>query len=79
MAPCAGVVNNISSAVVVSIGDEVVEVTADGGAELLDYGCSPGDVTVEFATGEMVTVDGPVCPDERIVIADGGVRLNPVP
>ena len=58
-------------------GDEEVEVTHDGGAVLLDYGCTPGDVTVEFPSGESVVLAGPVCPEQRIVIGDGVAELRP--
>lgn len=61
----------------VSTGDEEVEVTADGGAVLLDYGCTPGDVTVEFASGDTVVLSGPVCPEQHIVIGDGEGELRP--
>ncbi|MCB7135541.1 hypothetical protein [Cellulosimicrobium marinum] len=72
------VLNESDTDVVVSTGDEEFDAPGWGGAALLDYGCSPGDVTVEFATGEEVVVRGPVCPDEEIVIsADGDVELRP--
>ena len=62
--------------VTVVTGDEELTVDAGGGAALLDYGCTPGDVTVEFATGPDVVLPGPVCPDQRIVVGDGTVRLH---
>lgn len=61
----------------VSTGDEEVEVSADGGAVLLDYGCTPGDVTVEFASGDTVVLSGPVCPEQHIVIGDGEAEVRP--
>lgn len=63
--------------VIVLTGDEEVEVTHDGGAALLDYGCTPGDVTVEFPSGESVVLAGPVCPEQHIVIGDGVAELRP--
>lgn len=63
--------------VMVLTGDEELEVTHDGGAVLLDYGCTPGDVTVEFPSGESVVLAGPVCPEQRIVIGDGVAELRP--
>ena len=63
--------------VTVATGDEEIAVSADGGVVLLDYGCTPGDVTVEFPSGEVVVVPGPVCPEQQIVIRDGKVELEP--
>lgn len=65
--------------VTVLTGDEVVEVSADGGVVLLNYGCTPGDVTVQFASGSSTVLSGPVCPDQRIVITDEGAELRPLP
>ncbi len=64
--------------VVIDPGDEdPFTVDADGGAVLLDYGCSPGDVVVTFPSGRRVTVPGPVCPDQQIVVRDGTARVTP--
>ena len=63
--------------VTVSLGDEQGEVTAGGGMVFLDYGCTPGDVTVEFPSGISVVVPGPVCPEQEIVIRDGAARVEP--
>lgn len=63
--------------VMVHTGDEDAEVSAWGGAVLLDYGCTPGDVTVEFASGDTVVLAGPVCPEQHIVIGDGEAELRP--
>lgn len=71
--------NNGPDDVTVLTGDEEVTVDAGGGAVLLDYGCTPGDVTVRFATGPEVTLPGPVCPDEWIVVGDGTATLRPGP
>lgn len=70
-------INDDADPVTVRTGDEVVEVDGSGGAVLLDYGCTPGDVTVELPTGRAVVLDGPVCPDEEIVVRDGEVTLEP--
>src|SRR3954452_8124948 len=70
--------NNGPTDVTVVIGDEESTVSADGGIVLLDYGCTPGDGTVEFPASHTVVVPGPVCPDERIVIGDGEVVLRAV-
>ena len=43
-----GIVNEGPYAVTVVTGDHEVTVDSDGGAEILNYGCTPGDVTVEF-------------------------------
>jgi hypothetical protein len=72
------VANDSGGDVVVRTGDEEAEVTADGGVVLLDYGCTPGDVTVVRASGAEEVVDGPVCPDEKIVIHADEVVLVPV-
>ncbi|WP_139315871.1 hypothetical protein [Cellulosimicrobium sp. CUA-896] len=61
----------------VLIGDEKLQIDESGGTVLLDYGCTPGDVTVELEAGDVVVVDGPVCPDEEILIRDGEVTLEP--
>ena len=84
LAACAdagdlSIVNNSSTDVTVRAGgDEADEtVSAWGGVVFLDYGCTPGDVTVEFPSGRSVVVPGPVCPDQTIVIDDGTVELEP--
>jgi hypothetical protein len=63
--------------VTVLTGDEELTITAGGGASILDYGCSPGDVTVRFTSGKVVVVPGPVCPEQQIVVYDGRVELQP--
>ncbi|MDO8107534.1 hypothetical protein Q6348_10045 [Isoptericola sp. b441] len=72
-------IDNVSgeSGVHVDTGDEQVDVPAAGGVTLLDYGCTPGDVTVRFASGDEVVLRGPVCPDQRIVIRHGTATLHP--
>lgn len=63
--------------VTVSTGEDEVTVSAWGGAAILDSGCTPGDVTVDFTSGEAVVVSGPVCPEQQIVVRDGKVKLQP--
>ncbi|WP_336724157.1 hypothetical protein [Cellulosimicrobium cellulans] len=72
------VANDSGEAVTVRTGDEESEVDGGGGVVLLDYGCTPGDVTVVRASGAEEVVDGPVCPDEKIVIHADEVVLVPV-
>jgi len=69
--------NESPTDVTVLTGDEEVTVSAWGGAAILDYGCTPGDVTVEFTSGQVVVVSGPVCPEQQIVVYDGKVELQP--
>lgn len=60
----------------VDFGDETTEVTPTGGAAMLDYGCSPGDVTIEVDDTSTI-VPGPVCPPDSILIrANGSVTLR---
>ena len=84
MTACAGrgdlrIENDGSDAVVVSFGDERVEITPDGGAAILGYGCTPGDVTVRFSSGRSLILPGPVCPEQRIVVSDDGAEVLPAP
>ena len=70
--------NESPNDVTVLTGDEQFTISAGGGVSILDYGCTPGDVTVEFASGPAVVVPGPVCPDTEIMIRrDGRVELQP--
>ena len=69
--------NDGESDVTVRTGDEVVDVPGPGGVTMLDYGCTPGDVTVELPSGRQVVLPGPVCPDQEIVITDDSARLRP--
>ncbi|GAA1212390.1 hypothetical protein [Rhodoglobus aureus] len=71
--------NESSSDVTVSTGGDEVAVAAGGAASILGSGCTPGDVSVEFASGETVVVAGPICPEEELVVRDGGVELRTVP
>ena len=70
--------NESPTEVTVLVGDEVVVVPESGGTVLLNYGCTPGDVTVEVTSGPAVVLPGPVCPDTEIMIRrDGTVELQP--
>lgn len=69
--------NSGTSDVTVLTGDDEVLIPASGGVSLLDYGCTPGDVTVQFASGGEVLLPGPVCPDQRIEVRDGTATLEP--
>ncbi|GAA3810707.1 hypothetical protein [Cellulomonas soli] len=73
------VVNESDYEVTILTGDEEATVSASGGVVLLDYGCTPGDVTIELSSGSTVILPGPVCPDHEIVVdRDGAVRLRAV-
>ncbi|WP_264029835.1 hypothetical protein [Cellulosimicrobium sp. SH8] len=72
------VANDSGEDVTVRTGDEESAVDGGGGVVFLDYGCTPGDVTVVRASGAEEVVDGPVCPDQKIVVRDDEVVLVPV-
>ncbi|MDF9876251.1 hypothetical protein [Cellulosimicrobium cellulans] len=72
------VANDSGEDVTVLTGDEESDVDGGGGVVLLDHGCTPGDVTVVRASGAEEVVDGPVCPDEKIVVRDDEAVLVPV-
>jgi hypothetical protein len=63
--------------VTVFTGDQQLIVPASGGLYVLDYGCTPGDVTVKFTSGQQVLLHGPVCPDQRILVDEGTATLAP--
>ena len=70
--------NHSPADVTVLTGDEELTVSGWGGATILHYGCTPGDVTVKFTSGQaVVVVPGPVCPEQQIVVYDGKVELQP--
>lgn len=64
--------------VTVDTGDEENSLEADGGVVLLNYGCTPGDVTIKFETGTEIVLPGPVCPEQEIVIGNETATLRPV-
>ncbi|MET4061014.1 hypothetical protein ABIB35_002572 [Arthrobacter sp. UYP6] len=63
----------------VSTGNQDFTVDPDGGVQILGYGCTEGDIRVEFASGQEVVITEQVCPDQQIVIQDGTVDLEPTP
>ena len=63
----------------VSTGNQEFTVDADGGVQILGYGCTEEDIRVEFTSGQEVTITERVCPDQQIVIQDGTVDLQPAP
>jgi len=69
--------NESSTDVTVLIGGEQNTVPSGGGFALIHYGCTPGEVTVRFSSGQVVVIPGPVCPDKEIVVYDGKVELQP--
>ncbi|MBG6213452.1 hypothetical protein RCH23_001223 [Cryobacterium sp. CAN_C3] len=69
--------NESSTDVTVSTRDEVITVAALGGASILGSGCTPGDIIVEFSSGQKVAVAGPVCPEKQLVVLDGKAELRP--
>jgi len=69
--------NRSPADVTVLTGDEEFTVSGRGGAVMHRYGCTPGDVTVKFTSGQVVVVPGPVCPEQQIVVYDGKVDLQP--
>ena len=72
-------VNEGPDDVVVSVDGDEAEVDTGGGVLYLDNGCSKGDVTVTFPSGEVAVVPGPVCPDQEVVIGDGRADVRPAP
>lgn len=70
--------NDSPHVVTVLLGDEDVEVSADGGAVMLGYGCTAGDVVIMSASGQATTLTGPICSDLQIEIdRTGQVSLAP--
>ncbi|GIG55206.1 hypothetical protein [Demequina activiva] len=66
------ITNDSGVAVEVSTGDDLTSIGPYGGVVLLEYGCTPGDVTLTFADDAQVIVPGPVCPPDSIAIAPSG-------
>ena len=71
------VMNNGPAEVTVSAGDQEFTLPPSEGNSVLDYGCTPGDVTVTFSSGTTVVLPGPVCPDQQVVVGDGTAELQP--
>lgn len=59
----------------ISAGDIATTIDPYGGVSVLDSGCTTGDVTIKLSTGEVLTVPGPVCPPDAIVIHDGSAEV----
>lgn len=73
------IVNDGPEGITVDTGEDEFEVGGYGGVVLLKNGCTPGNVTITFATGAKVVVSGPVCPENEIVVGEGTATLRPVP
>lgn len=71
------ITNESAFDVTVQTGGDTVEVSAGGGVVILDSGCTDGDVTVEYPSGEEVLLAGPVCPEQEIVVRNDEVTLHP--
>lgn len=65
----------------VNLGDTTLLVAGSGGAVIMDYDCTPGDVTVTLADGTTVELPGPICSDQEILIGNtvATVRERPEP
>ena len=72
-----GINNRSPTDVTVLTGDEEDTISGWGGVVMHHHGCTPGDVTVKFTSGQVVVVPGPVCPEQQIVVYDGKVELQP--
>lgn len=70
-------VNDGDADATISTGDVEGVVPAGGGLVVLDYGCSQGDVGVTLGSGRTVTLPGPVCPDQEVVIRADDAALSP--
>lgn len=71
------ITNESSFDIVVDTGEDTVEVSALGGVVILDTGCTSGDVTIEYPSGEKIVVSGPVCPERELVVYDNKVDTRP--
>ena len=69
--------NSGAGEVTVFTGNQQLTVPASEVIDVLDYGCTPGDVTVKLASGQQVLLHGPVCPDQRILVGEGTATLAP--
>ncbi|MEX1078866.1 MAG: hypothetical protein WED09_07140 [Homoserinimonas sp.] len=64
--------------VTVFVGDQAaMKVYADGAVSILDYGCTPAEVTVKYASGLEIVLPGPVCADQQIMIGDDTATVRP--
>ncbi|WP_062312484.1 hypothetical protein [Demequina rhizosphaerae] len=69
------ITNETDARIEVNVDDDVTYVEANGGIIYLDLGCTDGDVVVTLEDGTVLTVGGPVCPPDRIVVRKGGAEL----
>ncbi|MDN4476908.1 hypothetical protein QQX09_13700 [Demequina sp. SYSU T00192] len=69
------ITNETDARIEVNVDDDVTYVEANGGIIYLDLGCTDGDVTVTLEDGTVLTVRGPVCPPDRIVVRNSGAEL----
>lgn len=72
------ITNDSGRSVTVRLGSEDVgEVTPQGGVVLLDVTeCYEGDVTVTYADGAVVRLDGPLCPGQTLAVHDGEALIR---
>lgn len=62
------ITNDSNVRVTVSTGGDPITVEPGGGVVVLDSGCTAGDVTIVLDKSKQLTVPGPVCPPDTIVI-----------
>lgn len=72
------IANDSGERVTVRLGSEDIgEVTPHGGVVLLDVTeCYEGDVTVTYADGAVVRLDGPLCPGQTLAIHEGRALIR---
>ncbi|SEJ25179.1 hypothetical protein [Demequina mangrovi] len=69
------IMNETDAGIEVNVDGIVDMVEPYGGVIYLDHGCTEGDVTITLADGTNLSVVGPVCPPDRIVVRDGAAAL----
>lgn len=70
------IANDADADVTVRLGDEVTEVSDDGGALLLDVtDCYGPPVTVTYDDGRAVGLDDDVCPGDLLRVTEDDVAL----
>ncbi len=69
------ITNETDARIEVNVDDDVTYVEANGGVVYLDLGCTDGDVVVTLEDDTVLTVAGPVCPPDRIVVRNGAAEL----
>jgi len=73
------ITNNSDVAAKVLFDGTVVNVTAWGGVVIYDFDCTTGNVVVEPESAKPISVPGPMCPGDTMVIHDGTVDLERAP